>query len=90
MGWVAAAIGGLSLIGLFSIGWIGPLLGVIPAGAAWLLAHEELKNVSAGVIAAEARGKAYHAYWLGLTALILCAAIVATMVYQHMNFWPEL
>jgi hypothetical protein len=90
MGWAAAAVGAVSLTGLFDIGWICPLLGVIPAGAAWLLAHEELKQISAGVIAAQARAAARHAYWLGLTALVMCATMVAAMIYQSMNFWPDL
>jgi hypothetical protein len=90
MGWLAAIVGAISLAGLFDIGWLSPLLGVIPGGAAWLLAHEELKSISAGIIAAEARGKVRHAYWLGLSALIACAAIVAAMIYRHMNFLPDL
>jgi hypothetical protein len=90
MGWCAAAIGVISLTGVFDIGWIGPLLGVIPAGGAWLLSHEELKQISVGVIAAEARGKVQHAYWLGVTALVACVAIVAAMIYHRMNFWPDL
>jgi hypothetical protein len=90
MGWAAAAIGAVSLTGLFDIGWICPLLGVIPGGAAWLLAHEELKQIAAGLIAAQARATAQHAYWIGLTALIMCAMMVAAMIYQSMNFWPDL
>ncbi|HMC09933.1 MAG TPA: hypothetical protein VKH44_01530 [Pirellulaceae bacterium] len=89
LGWAAAVIGGISLAGLFNLGWISPLLGVIPAGAAWFLAHEELKAIELGAIAAEARSPARHAYWLGLTALIACLGIVAAMIYRQMHFLPD-
>jgi hypothetical protein len=89
LGWVAALIGGISLAGLFNLGWISPLLGVIPAGATWFLAHEELKAIELGAIAAEARSPARHAYWLGLTALTVCVGIVAAMIYRQMHFLPD-
>lgn len=89
LGWTAALIGAISLTGVFDAGWISPLLGVVPAGAAWLLAHEELKAIAAGAIAAEAREKSRHAYWLGLMALIMCVTTIAAMIYCQMHFLPE-
>src|SRR5437870_2413635 len=89
VGWGAAMVGAVSLTGIFDVGWISPLLGVVPAGAAWLLAHEELKAIAAGVIAAEAREKSRHAYWLGLMALIMCLTMVAAMIYRRMHFLPD-
>ena len=90
IGWAAALIGAFSLIGWFSFGWISPLLGVIPAGAAWMLAHEELKAISAGVIPAQAREKSRHAYWLGLMALVMCVSVISAMIYRGLNFFPDL
>ena len=89
VGWAAACVGAVSLTGLFDFGWISPLLGVVPSGAAWLLAHEELKAVSAGVIATEAREKSRHAYWLGLMALIMCVTVIAAMIYRGLHFLPD-
>ncbi len=90
VGWGAAGVGAFSLTGWFDFGWISPLLGVVPAGAAWLLAHEELKAISAGVIAEQARPKARHAYWLGLMGLIMCLATIAAMIYRGLHFLPNL
>jgi len=89
VGWGAAVVGAVSLAGLFDFGWLSPLLGVVPAGAAWLLAYEELKAIDAGVIAVEAREKSRHAYWLGLMGLILCLAVVAAMIYRGLHFLPN-
>jgi hypothetical protein len=89
-GWGTAVVGAVSLTGWFNFGWISPLLGVIPAGAAWFLAHEELKAVSAGVIAPQAREKSLHAYWLGLMGLIMCVAVISTMIYRGFHFLPDL
>jgi hypothetical protein len=89
VGWGAAGVGAFSLTGWFDFGWISPLLGVVPAGAAWLLAHEELKAISAGVIADQAREKSRHAYWLGLTGLIMSLAVIAAMIYRGLHFLPN-
>jgi hypothetical protein len=90
VGWGAAVIGAISLSGWFDFGWISPLLGVVPAGAAWLLAHEELKAIAAGVIAQQAREKSRHAYWLGLMGLIMCLAVIAAMIYRGLHFLPDI
>ncbi len=89
VGWGAAGVGAFSLLGWFDFGWICPLLGVVPAGASWLLAHEELKAISAGVIGQDAREKSRHAYWLGLTGLIMCLATIAAMIYRGLHFLPN-
>lgn len=88
--WGAAAVGAFSFSGWFDIGWLAPLLGVGPAGAAWFLAHEELKAIQAGAIANSAKEPARHAFWLGLTGLLACLAVVATMIYQQMHVLPNL
>ena len=89
LGWAAAAVGAMSLVGPFDLGWISPLLGVVPAGAAWLLAHEELRAIGLGAIVAEARSQVRHAFWLGLTALIACMGIIAAMIYRGLHFLPD-
>ena|SRR5438874_1233908 len=89
VGWGAAFVGAFSLTGWFNFGWISPLLGVVPAGAAWFLAHEELKAISAGVISPQAREKSLHAYWLGLMGLIMCVAVISTMIYRGFHFLPD-
>jgi hypothetical protein len=89
-GWAGALVGGLSLAGLFDMGWISPLVGATPAGAAWLLAHEELKAIRFGAIRPEARQQAWHAYWLGLSGLAACIIVVAAMIYRQMSFMPNL
>lgn len=88
--WGAAALGAFSFSGWFNIGWLAPLLGVGPGGAAWLLAHEELKAIRAGAISSAAERNARHAYWLGLTGIIACAAIVTAMVFHAMHLLPDL
>jgi hypothetical protein len=89
VGWFAAVLGAIALAGLFDIGWLAPLLGLGPAGAAWLLAHEDLKAIRAGAIAAEAHQATRHAFWLGLTGLLACAGIVAAMIFREMHFLPD-
>jgi hypothetical protein len=89
LAWAAAVVGAGSLAGLIGFGWISPLIGAVPGAAAWVLAHGELKAIGAGAIATEARSQTRHAYWLGLTGLVLCAAIVAAMIYRRMNFLPD-
>jgi hypothetical protein len=90
LGWLAAAIGAVSLTGLFAIGWICPLIGIAPAAAGWLLAHEDMKAIRVGAIAAEATPPTRHAFWLGLGGLIACLGVVAAMIYRQMNFLPNL
>ena len=90
LGWAAALIGGISLTGIFATGWLAPLLGIFPAGGAWFLAHEEIRAIRAGAIAPQALSPTRHSYWLGLTALLACLAIVAAMIYRQMNFLPAL
>jgi hypothetical protein len=89
-GWLAAFFGVLSMADVVAMGWIGPLIGVAPAGAAWFLAYEELKAVRHGAIDIEARSRLRSAFWLGLLGLLACLAIIAAMIYQQMNFLPDL
>src|SRR5205814_10361373 len=89
LAWAAAVVGVASLAGLLSLGWISPLLGAGPGAIAWLLAHAELKAIRVGAIAAEARSQTRHAFWLGLSGLLICLAIVAAMIYRRMNFFPD-
>jgi hypothetical protein len=89
-GWVAAVFGVISFTGVLTSGWISPLLGIAPAASAWLLAHQELNAASAGAIDASAVPRIRLAHWLGLSALIACASIVASMIYREMNFLPNL
>jgi hypothetical protein len=90
LGWAAALAGTTALTGLFSSGWIGPLLGVVPAWAAWMLAYHDLRAIDAGAIDAVAAPRVRLAFWLGLAALLACAAIVGVMIYQNMSFLPDL
>ncbi len=90
VGWGAAAVGVFSFTGWFDSGWLSPLIGMAPAGAAWFLAHEELKAIRAGAIAAAAARPASHAFWLGVTGLIACLAVFSTMIYRQMNALPSL
>lgn len=89
LGWCAAVIGAVSFTGIFDIGWLAPLLGLGPAAAAWLLAHEDIKAIRVGAIRAEAYPPTRYAFWLGLTALLACAGIVGAMIYREMNFLPD-
>src|SRR6476619_932437 len=66
IGWGAAVVGALSFTGWFDVGWLGPILEMVPPGPAWLMAHEELKAIRAGVISTSAEPQARHAFWLGL------------------------
>lgn len=88
LGWGAAAAGAISFTGWFDVGWLSPLLGLGPAGAAWLLAHAELKAIRAGAISAGAAPQAQHAFWLGLTGLFACVAVVAAMICREMRLLP--
>jgi hypothetical protein len=88
--WGAAAMGAFSFTGLFDVGWLAPLIGVVPAGAAWLLAHEELKAIRAGAISSAAQPQARQAFWLGLLGLLACFGVVAAMISRAMHWLPDL
>jgi hypothetical protein len=88
IGWGAAAVGAFSFTGWFDVGWLSPLLGLGPAGAAWLLAHEELKAIRAGAISQNHEPQARQAFWLGLTGLIACLGIVVAMICYELRLLP--
>ena len=88
-GYIGVTVGVLALLGIFTTGWIAPLLGLAPAAAAWLLAWEDLKATRTGAMAAEARPGVRLAMWLGLLAFFGCAAVVASMIYREMTFLPD-
>jgi hypothetical protein len=90
LGWGCGLIGSISLLGFFSLGWMLPLLGLVPSAAAWFLAHEDLKTIDTGAIDAAARPRTRNAYWLGLLGLLLCAAVVGSMLWRQMTFLPDL
>jgi hypothetical protein len=90
LAWVAAAVGTVSLTGLLDLGWISPLVGLVPGGSAWFMAYEELKAIRVGAITSNARSQTLYAFWLGLTALLACVGIVAAMIYRKMHFLPDL
>jgi hypothetical protein len=89
LAWAAAAIGTISLAGVFDLGWLAPLLGIVPAAAAWFLANEDLKAIRVGAITADARSQTQHGFWLGVTGLVACLGIVAAMIYRQMHFLPD-
>ena len=74
--------GGLQLVGIFQIGWIVPLIANVPAAAAWLLAHEDLKAIRLGAMDEVQRQNTLFAYWLGIPALVGCLAVTATLIYR--------
>jgi len=88
-GWIAAIFGAISFTGVLTSGWISPLLGILPAGCAWLMAYEELKAVEVGAIDAGHKVRIQWALWLGLAALIACLSIVGSMIYLNMKFLPD-
>ena len=85
IGWGAALVGMVSLLGLYDTSWISPLLGLVPAGAGWLLAYEELKAIRTGAIASEAAPRTRHALWLGFTAVLACGSLIIAMIYRDMT-----
>jgi hypothetical protein len=89
MAWTGAAVGVVALSGLIPAGWICPLLGIAPAGAAWFLAWEDIKAIRTGAMAEEARPATRLAMWIGLLGLLACAAIVGSMIYREMPFLPD-
>jgi hypothetical protein len=89
MAWTGAAVGVIALSGVIPAGWIFPLLGIAPAGAAWLLAWDDIKAIRTGAMAAEARPATRLAMWIGLLGLFACASIVGSMIYREMPFLPD-
>ena len=90
VGWGAAAVGVFSFTGWFDVLWLSPFLGVAPAGAAWLLAHEELKAIRAGAISSDAERQTRQAFWLGLTGLMACVGVAAAMICHALRLLPNL
>jgi hypothetical protein len=89
LGWAGAAFGVLALLDIVAVGWIAPLLGLGPAGAAWLLAWDDAKAIRVGAMTGDARAGVRLAMWIGLGACIACAAIVGSMIYREMTFLPD-
>jgi len=85
-----AMIGLTALIGLFPSGYFAPLISVVPAATAWLLAHQDLKTMQLGAMNDNGRPRTRLAYWLGLFGLIACLGIVATAIWKEMNLLPDL
>lgn len=88
-GLAGAGIGVVSLTGLFDAGFVAPLICTAPAATAWLLAYEDLKAISQGAMDESGRPRTRLALWLGLFGMIACVTIVATMIWQQMNFLPD-
>jgi len=87
--WLCGVFGSISLTGFLSLGWILPLLGIVPAATAWLLGHEELKTIQTGAIDESARPGTRRAYWMGFIGLLICLAVMAAMIWQKMTFLPD-
>lgn len=88
--WGCGVFGSISLTGFLSLGWILPLLGIVPAATAWLLAHDELKTIQTGAIDESARPGARRAYWMGFIGLLICLGVTAAMIWQKLSFLPDL
>lgn len=89
LGWAGAALGVVSLTGLYDSGWICPLLAIAPAAAAWLLAHQDLRAIEVGAIGSAAYRATRRAHWLGATALAAALATTIGMILLARNFLPE-
>jgi hypothetical protein len=85
-----AVIGLIDLTGLFAAGYFAPLISVVPAATAWLLAYQDLRTMQLGAMDGAGRPKTRLAYWLGLFGLIACLAIVATAIWIGRNLLPDL
>jgi hypothetical protein len=85
-----AVIGMIDLVGLFPLGYFAPLISVVPAATAWLLAYQDLRTMQLGAMNDSGRPRTRLAYWLGLFSLIACLAIVATAIWKEMNLLPDL
>lgn len=91
VGWACGLTGVVSLTGLmFSLGWLLPVLGIVPTATAWLLAHEDLKAVRAGAIDPSAGPRTRQIFWLGLFGFLFCIAVVAAMAWRGMSMLPDL
>jgi hypothetical protein len=90
VGWVCASVGTIAVLGLFDIGWIAPLLGIVPAMTAWLLAHEDLKTLRLGAMDEQDRPRLRQAYWVGLSGLLACIGMVAWMIFLGLSLLPDL
>jgi len=85
-----AVIGLIALMGLFPTGYFAPLISVVPAATAWLLAYQDLKTMQLGAMDNKGRPRTRLAYWLGLFGLIACLTVVATAIWKEMNLLPDL
>ena len=85
-----AVIGLVDLTGLLPMGYFAPLISMVPAATAWLLAHQDLRTMQLGAMNDNGRPRTRLAYWLGLFGLIACLGIVATAIWKEMNLLPDL
>ena len=90
LGWGGAVIGIVALLGIFPMGYFMTMISVVPATTAWLLAYQDLKTMQLGAMDDAGRPRTRLAYWLGLSGLLACALIVATMIWREMNLLPDL
>jgi hypothetical protein len=88
LGWAGVGVGLVEVAGV-SLGWICPLLAIVPGAAAWIIAREDLKAIDAGAIDQSLASRIQLLFWLALMAFVLCVTIVAALVYRQVNFLPD-
>lgn len=83
-------VGGvLHLLGIFGTGSIAPLAALVPAMTAWFLAHEDLKAIRQGAMDEAHQPATRLAWWIAIFAFFGSAGLLATMVYQQLDFLPS-
>jgi hypothetical protein len=83
VGTSAASFGGLAT------GWIFAICGTVAATAAWMLAYNDLKEMTLGARDPDGRPLTLVALWLGVLGMFACLATVGAMVWLGLSLLPS-
>jgi hypothetical protein len=77
----------LALSGAFMLAWALPWLSIVPAGAAALLASEDLRAMRLGAMDARDRTLTRIAFWLGVVGVLGSLLGIALTLAFALGFW---
>jgi hypothetical protein len=81
--------GTLHLLGIFGTGSLAPAMALVPAMAAWYLAHSDLEAIRQGAMDESHRPATRLAWWIAVLGFLGSASLLATMIYQQLDILPS-
>lgn len=89
IGIIASLTGWLVIGGVMSVGWLFPLLGVVPAFTVVFMAYEDLKMMRLGGRDSAGRGLTRTALIISASSLVLLLTAIGLLIHWGVNWLPE-